>query len=88
MPSRIYSMIAILCLLAAGSVSVVWHVVVEGSPIPFWAWGFMAGVLFALPPLRNGLPGSPPLGSLVDWAAFYWAILVVGRVQQLPSGAG
>ena len=65
-------------LLAAGSVSVVWHVVVEGSPIPFWAWGFMAGVLFALPPLRNGLPGSPRLGSLVDWAAFYWAILVVG----------
>ena len=35
-------------------------------------------MLFALPQLRNGLPGSPPFGSIIDWAAYYWALGLVG----------
>ena len=38
----------------------------------------VVGVLFALPPLRASLPGSPPPGGLVDFVAFYWAVAVVG----------
>jgi len=29
--------------------------------------------LFALVGLRNPAPGNPPIGSLIDYAAFLWA---------------
>jgi hypothetical protein len=28
--------------------------------------------------LRTGLPGSPPYGSIIDWAAYYWSLGLVG----------
>ncbi len=62
--------------LAGGAVVIVWVVVARHSTIPIWAWGFLAGVLFALPNLRVSLPGSPPLGSLIDWAGYVWAVLI------------
>lgn len=65
-------------LLALGCVALAWGVLVQAREIPVWSWGFYAGVLFALPQLRNGLPGSPPFGSIIDWAAYYWALGLVG----------
>ena len=65
-------------LLALGCVALAWGVLVQAREIPFWCWGFYAGVLFALPQLRNGLPGSPPFGSLIDWSIYYWALGMVG----------
>lgn len=64
-------------LLALGATSIVWLVVVASKPVPVWSWGFLAGMLFALPGLRATLPGNPRLGTLVDWAAFYWSITLV-----------
>lgn len=37
--------------------------------------GFLSGLLFALPAMRYGLPGSPPFGVLADQLAFLWAEL-------------
>lgn len=37
------------------------------------AFGFMAATLFALAGFRNTAPGSPPIGSLLDYLAFMWA---------------
>ncbi|GAA2132969.1 DUF4436 domain-containing protein [Kitasatospora kazusensis] len=37
------------------------------------ALGWMAATLFALVGLRNAAPGSPPIGSLMDYIAFFWA---------------
>jgi len=34
---------------------------------------FLAALLFAFPTVRNNLPGSPPIGSLNDFLAFFWA---------------
>ncbi|KAA2257545.1 DUF4436 domain-containing protein [Solihabitans fulvus] len=34
---------------------------------------FMGALLFALVPLRNALPGAPPIGSVVDFSAFFMA---------------
>ncbi len=65
-------------LLALGCVALAWGVLVQAREIPYWCWGFYAGVLFALPQLRNGLPGSPPFGSLIDWSIYYWALGMVG----------
>ncbi|MEU9043659.1 MULTISPECIES: DUF4436 family protein [unclassified Kitasatospora] len=35
--------------------------------------GWMAATLFALIGMRNAAPGSPPIGSLIDYLAFFWA---------------
>jgi hypothetical protein len=44
----------------------------------FWsALGFLGTLLFALIPLRNAVPGDPPIGSLIDFASFFIAEGVV-----------
>jgi Domain of unknown function (DUF4436) len=68
----------ILCWALAVSVaSLAYLVLVRTDAVPFWMWGFIIGILFALPNLRTSLPGDPPFGSAVDWGAFYWAVLIV-----------
>jgi hypothetical protein len=59
--------------------------------------GFMAALLFAFPTVRNNLPGSPPIGSLNDFLAFFWTegivalaligVLVTWCVRRLPGTA-
>ena len=41
------------------------------------ALGWMAATLFALVGLRNAAPGSPPIGSLIDYVAFFWAEAII-----------
>ncbi len=40
------------------------------------AMGWMAATLFALVGFRNAAPGSPPIGALIDYGAFFWAELL------------
>lgn len=37
---------------------------------------FKTTLLFALPAIRNSMPESPPLGIVLDYAAYYWAMFV------------
>jgi len=37
--------------------------------------GALAGIAFALPVLRNALPGAPPLGVRLDMLVFLWTEL-------------
>ena len=41
------------------------------------ALGWMAATLFALTAFRNAAPGSPPVGSVLDYAAYLWAEFIV-----------
>lgn len=41
------------------------------------ALGWMAATLFALIGMRNAAPGAPPIGSLIDYASFFWAEAIV-----------
>ncbi|MGW3044317.1 DUF4436 family protein [Kitasatospora sp. NPDC001159] len=43
----------------------------EGLVWPSLGW--MAATIFALIGMRNAAPGSPPIGSLIDYVAFFWA---------------
>jgi hypothetical protein len=63
--------------IAMGGACVAWFIVVFAKDPPMWAFPFFAAILFALPTLRAGLPGTPPYGSLVDWGAFYWGIAIL-----------
>jgi Domain of unknown function (DUF4436) len=33
-------------------------------------------VLFALPAVRNSMPGAPPLGAIMDFAVYFWCIII------------
>lgn len=64
--------------LAISGVLLLWSVMIRRIEVPLWSFGLFVGVLFALPPLRLALPGNPPLGVLVDFVSFYWAVTIVG----------
>lgn len=64
--------LAVTGLLIVGAI-VVWMV-----EIPFWCFGYFVGVLFALPNLRDSLPGRPPPGTIFDFGSFYWAVTIIG----------
>lgn len=48
-------------------------VVVLGRKIEISMLGWLGGMLFALVPLRNAMPGAPPIGCLADYMSFFWA---------------
>ncbi|MEU6256849.1 DUF4436 family protein [Streptomyces sp. NPDC047043] len=66
-------MIAAMWTVALAVVVACWLVVRQGRGLVWGALGWMAGSLFALVGLRNAASGNPPNGSLLDYAAFYWA---------------
>lgn len=72
-----------LCVLAAA-------LVLGGQRrgLVFPALGWMAATIFALVSLRNAAPGSPPIGSLLDYVSFFWAeaITVVSLVYVVICG--
>lgn len=53
------------------------HLISRRRGLVWPAFGFMAASLFALASFRNAAPGSPPIGSLLDYTAFLWAELIV-----------
>jgi hypothetical protein len=48
-------------------------VVWQPRPIEFGMFTLIAGMLFALPAVRNLQPAVPPLGGLTDFLSFFWA---------------
>lgn len=63
--------IAVAVLLSA------WRLIAGRRGLVWPAFGFMAASLFALAAFRNTAPGSPPVGSLLDYTAFLWAELII-----------
>lgn len=63
--------------IALGCGATSWFLLIYAKEPPRWVFPFFAAVLFALTNLRAGLPGRPPYGSLVDWASFYWSLVIV-----------
>lgn len=42
--------------------------------------GWFGALLFAMVPLRNAMPGAPPIGVLADYMSFFWAEAVIAVV--------
>lgn len=72
--------------LAVTGLLIVWAVVIWRVDVPMWVFGYFVGVLFALPPLRDSLPGRPPPGTLFDFVSFYWSVAIVGTTLILLLG--
>jgi hypothetical protein len=72
----VFIMVFMWCLTIASLVAA-WYIA-SGRFGLFWsALGFLGLLLFALIPLRDAVPGDPPVGSLIDFAAYFIAEGVV-----------
>ncbi len=71
-----FIMIAMWLLTAAVIVLVV-NVVTGRRKIEIGMFSFLGALLFAFPALRNSQPGTPPIGTLSDFAAFFWAEVLI-----------
>jgi hypothetical protein len=79
-------LMVLMWALAATGLLIVWAVLIWRVEMPFWGFGYFVGVLFALPPLRDSLPGRPPPGTLFDFGSYYWAIALVATTLIMVLG--
>jgi hypothetical protein len=47
-----------------------------GTKLPPPIVGVCASLLFALPGIRNAMPGGAPIGSVLDFVSYFWALIV------------
>ena len=59
-------------------------VAVGGRKVELAMFSFLGALLFAFPALRNSQPGTPPIGTLSDFIAFFWAELIIALCLLTP----
>ena len=55
-------------------------VVVGGRKVELAMLGWFGALLFAMVPLRNAMPGAPPIGCVADFMSFFWAEAIIAVV--------
>ncbi|MCV7177670.1 DUF4436 domain-containing protein [Mycolicibacterium sphagni] len=79
MPTLVFAVFVMVLMLglATGAVVAAFYVLHWRRGLIFPACSMMAAILFALIPLRNAVPGSPPIGSIIDFGSFFIAEAVI-----------
>lgn len=79
LPTLIFAVFVMVLMLglALGAVVAAFYVLHWRRGLIFPACSMMAAILFALIPLRNAVPGSPPIGSVIDFGSFFIAEAVI-----------
>lgn len=72
-----FGLMTVLCLLVVVNVAMVVRAV-RLKKVEFTTLASLAAALFAIPGIRNGMPGTPPVGTLADFLVFFWALMIVG----------
>jgi hypothetical protein len=72
----VFIMIAMWALVI-GVILLVFRVFAGHRKIEISMFSFLGALLFAFPALRNSQPGTPPIGTLSDFIAFFWAEVIV-----------
>jgi hypothetical protein len=73
----VLSLYFLMAMIAAAALAIGCLVFLRIRRMEMTMAGALSGMLFALPAMRYGLPGSPPLGVLADHLVFMWAELAV-----------
>jgi Domain of unknown function (DUF4436) len=68
---------AAMWALAIGVICLVYRVFAGQRKIEISMFSFLGALLFAFPALRNSQPGTPPIGTLSDFLAFFWAEVII-----------
>lgn len=78
-PMKVFALfiMALMLGLAGAAAVAAYYVLRPKRGLHFSACSMLAGMLFALIPLRNAVPGSPPVGSIIDFASFFIAEAVI-----------
>lgn len=79
-------LMAVLVLLVVVTAAMVAHAV-AWRKVGFPTLASLAALLFAVPGIRNSMPGTPPVGTLSDFLVFFWALLIVSLCMATASGS-
>lgn len=72
----VFIMIA-MWALTFGVIFLVFRVFAGHRKIEISMFSFLGALLFAFPALRNSQPGTPPIGTMSDFIAFFWAEVII-----------
>ncbi|MEU7723367.1 DUF4436 family protein [Streptomyces tibetensis] len=70
-------MMVVMWALATSVLLGAWFLTTRRQGLVWPALAWMAATLFALAAFRNTAPGTPPIGCVMDWFAFFWAETVI-----------
>ncbi|CAN5307449.1 hypothetical protein BH09ACT8_BH09ACT8_25420 [soil metagenome] len=79
LPTMVFAIVIMALMLGLASAAVIAAYFLQsgGRGLNFTACSMMGALLFALIPLRNAVPGSPPIGSVIDFASFFIAEAII-----------
>ena len=77
--ARFFSIFIMIAMwaLTFGVIFLVFRVFAGHRKIEISMFSFLGALLFAFPALRNSQPGTPPIGTLSDFIAFFWAEVII-----------
>lgn len=77
--ARFFSIFIMIAMwaLTIGVIFLVFRVFGGHRKIEISMFSFLGALLFAFPALRNSQPGTPPIGTLSDFLAFFWAEVII-----------
>lgn len=78
-PTMVYALFVMVLMLglAIAAATATYCILRGRRGLLFPACSMMAAMLFALVPLRNAVPGNPPIGSVIDFGSFFIAEIVI-----------
>jgi hypothetical protein len=89
-PTMIFGVFIMLLMLGLSFAAALaaYYVIRYRHGFDFNAYALMAALLFAMVPLRNAIPGNPPIGSVIDFMAFFIAeaIISISLIASVVAG--
>jgi hypothetical protein len=69
--------LAVMIALACIAVAMTYTTLITGRTLEFSMFVWLGAMLFALPAVRNTMPGVPGVGTVLDYAGFFWCLIAV-----------
>jgi hypothetical protein len=67
----------VMVTVAAIALCISYTAIAGHHELSWGLFGWLGAMLFALPVIRNTMPGVPGIGTLADYTVYFWAILTV-----------
>jgi hypothetical protein len=68
----------IMLAISGIAIAISYTAIVGHRKLDFGLFGWLGAMLFALPAIRNAMPGIPGVGTVSDYVVYFWAIFVIG----------